>query len=192
MSHPARAILLFPFRLLLFVVLLLKVVVRKLILGVLLALRLTMRNAAAVIVVGVLLVALVYTNLVAPAARFGAVARPGASPASLGVPVAKAVENYVQGQVKGDATLMWAAMSDDLRRSFAERGGSAQQLQRSIDQARESGRTFRDAQYVFGRQLSDGRAIFVYVLTAESPAGETREIPYMFTLGPDGKIESID
>jgi hypothetical protein len=190
LTNPVRAVVSFPFRALLFVLLLVKVLLRKLILGIVLALQAAQRHAISAALILALSAALIYTNAVGtPLGR--PVGAPGVTP-STSLPPAKVVESYVQGQIKGDATMMWAAMSDDLRQSFAERGGSVQQLQQSIDQAKQAGRIFRRAEYVFGKRLSDGRAIYVYILTGVSPSGETREIPYLFTVNTAGKIESID
>ena len=48
-------------------------------------------------------------------------------------------ENYMKGTETFNADLVWNALSDDAQNRYRSRGGSMQQLQQQMDQARQAG-----------------------------------------------------
>lgn len=171
----------------LFAALLLKVLLRKTLLVLFLIGRGVLRYKVSSALVGLLLVALLWTSLHQQTAPVAALAASNTS--SVAPP--PALQTYIKGQTSFDAALMWTAMSDQLQQAVVSQGGSPEALQQNLEQARTQGRRFKDVTYLTGYRLDDGRAIFLYVLSMEAD-GDSRQVPYLFTVGKDGKIDRID
>lgn len=114
----------------------------------------------------------------------------GSTPAGNQLPPSPAVERYLQAQADFNARGMWDLISDDLKNSTEFSEASLPQLQAELDSARQQGRRYRGATYVGGVPMSQGRSVYFYVLTVDGPRGVT-EVPYIYVVGPDGKIVSI-
>ncbi len=106
------------------------------------------------------------------------------------LPQSPVVEQYLQAQAAYDGKQMWELISDEMKSSMRASDVSLQQLQAELDSARQEGRRYRGATYVGGIPMSQGRQVYFYVLTVDTPAGST-EVPYIYVVGPDGKIVSI-
>ncbi len=106
------------------------------------------------------------------------------------LPPSPTVENYLKAQATYDARGMWESISDDLKMQLQAASGSPQQLQVELDSAKAQGRRYAGAVYIGGVPIQGGNRVYFYVLRVESPVG-TSEVPYIYVVGPDGKIESI-
>ena len=101
------------------------------------------------------------------------------------------VERYLKAQANYDAKGMWDAISQDLKTSMQQGSTSpVQELQTELDAAKQQGRVYRSAVYVGGVPTRDGMSVYFYVLTVDGPGG-TVDVPYIYVLGRDGKIVSI-
>lgn len=122
----------------------------------------------------------------APATTGEVLSAPPARP----LPQAPIVERYLKAQADYDAAGMWATISDSLKRQIQSSSGNLEQLQAELDTAKKQGRKYKSAAYIGGAPMSADRSVYFYVLTVDTPAGPT-EIPYIYVVGPDGKIVSI-
>lgn len=111
-------------------------------------------------------------------------------PAAAQLPPPAVVESYLKAQANFDARGMWQAISDELKQSMNATDVSPQQLQTELDGARQQGRRYLMATYVGGVPMSEGRNVYFYVLTVSTPRGDT-DVPYIYVVGTDGKIVSI-
>lgn len=107
------------------------------------------------------------------------------------LPPAPEVERYLKAQASYDAKGMWDTISEELKAAMKQGSASpVQQLQAELDAARQQGRKYRTATYVGGVPTRDGMNVYFYVLTVDGPNG-TIDVPYIYVLGRDGKIVSI-
>jgi len=112
-------------------------------------------------------------------------------PATNQLPPSPVVERYLQAQAAFDGKGMWDLISDEMKSSMQTSGNiSLQQLQQELDSARQQGRRYSSAVYVGGVPMTDGQSVYFYVLKVDSPSGST-EVPYIYIVGPDNKIASI-
>jgi hypothetical protein len=100
------------------------------------------------------------------------------------------VESYLQAQANFDANGMWDTISDTLKQQLASSNTTVQQLQDELDAAKQAGRQYSSALYVGGAQIDSSSSAYFYVLTVDTPGGTTR-VPYIYVVGQDGKIDSI-
>lgn len=110
------------------------------------------------------------------------------------VPPSAAPEQYLRGQSRFDAQMMWDSLSDEMKISSRARGGAMtfQRLQQQLDEAKNNGLRYDQANYIGGFRSSDGRAFYLYVVAVTAGGSGTQYIPYTFTVGKEGKILSID
>jgi len=106
------------------------------------------------------------------------------------LPPPAVVEQYLKAQAEYNAAAMWDTMSSNLQQRMTLTNNSPTVLQTQLDTARQQGRKYTDAVYVGGLDLGNGRSVYFYVLTVESPTG-TSHLPYTFVVGQDGKISNI-
>jgi len=111
-------------------------------------------------------------------------------PASSLLPPSPTVEQYLKAQAAFDAKGMWSVISDELKVGVQDATAATQQLQTELDTARQQGRRYRGATYVGGIPMREGQNVYFYVLTVDGPDG-TVDVPYIYVLGRDGKIVSI-
>lgn len=106
------------------------------------------------------------------------------------------VETYLTGQRQYEARMMWESMSDELKQAMAQRNQSLEALQRQMEQAKRNGIKYTGFQYVGGTDLSNGRSVHLYIVSAAFPQQQggdrSEEIPYTFTVDRSGKIANID
>ena len=114
------------------------------------------------------------------------------SVAALATP-ASAAEQYLKGQSQYDARIMWDAVSDETKRSMTARSGGVtlQRLEQQVDEARRSGVRYDRINFVGGYLAPDGRGFYLYVVGVNTN-GDTKYVPYTFTISTEGKILSID
>ncbi|GEM_PF-3544513 len=113
-------------------------------------------------------------------------------PANQTLPPPAEVERYLKAQSNYDAIGMWAAISDELKASMKDSNPEASPLalQTELDAAKQQGRKYRTATYIGGIPTRDGGSVYFYVLTVDGPEGAV-DVPYIYVLGQDGKIVSI-
>lgn len=103
------------------------------------------------------------------------------------------VESYIAAMMAFDAQGMWAAYNEEARTQLAARGGSAEQLQQGLDQARGAGARYTGAVRIGNYPLRDGRRYVFYILsrTGFPPSGGDEEVYFIFTVDPDGRILNV-
>ena len=113
------------------------------------------------------------------------------TPATNQLPPSPVVEKYLQAQAAFDGKGMWDLIGDEMKSSMQVNGNvSLQQLQQELDNAKQQGRRYSSAVYVGGVPMSGGQSVYFYVLKVDSPNGSA-EVPYIYIVGSDGKIASI-
>lgn len=110
--------------------------------------------------------------------------------ADTSVPQSPVVEDYLRAQANYDANGMWNLIGDSLKQQLASSNTTVAQLQQELDSAKQSGRRYTTATYFGGTEIDTGTYAYFYVLTEEDPSGTTR-VPYIYVVGQDGKIDSI-
>jgi hypothetical protein len=109
------------------------------------------------------------------------------------LPPSAVVERYLQAQAGFDGVTMWGLLSDDMKTNL-EVGAAianAQQLQVQLDSGKAAGRKYLAATYAGGMALSDGSSVYFYVLQVGDAENNRGEVPYIYVVGADGKIASI-
>ncbi len=107
------------------------------------------------------------------------------------LPPSPVVETYLQAQAAFDGKTMWDQIGQSMKNSMqANSGATLQQLQQELNSAKQQGRRYTGAIYVGGVPMSDGESVYFYVLKVETPNGST-DVPYIYIVGKDGKIASI-
>jgi hypothetical protein len=102
-------------------------------------------------------------------------------------------EDYFRGQSTFDSALIWDSLSPELISRAEMSGASRDDLQMQLDQARELGRSVETISYIGAYNMDDGTSMQFYVATVRSSdVMPPDHIFYVFTLDPDGKIESIE
>jgi hypothetical protein len=104
-----------------------------------------------------------------------------------------ATENYMKGTETFNADLVWNSLSDDAQNRYRSRGGSMQQLQQQMDQARQAGAQLEQVTYIGGQSFPDGTSMHFYTVLTKGPQAQStaEPIPYVFTLDPSGKIVRV-
>lgn len=189
--HPRGSWFSFTLRAPLFVLLLFKVLLRKTLLGLVVGLQTASRHKLSTALVGLLLVALIWANLRLQSSATAGGALSALSAGQGSVAPAPIIESYLKAQNRFDAGVMWETMSERYQKILATRGVNAEILQQQLDMARSHGRHFKDITYVAGYELNDGSSIYLYVVTVEMD-GESQQVPHLFTVDPNGKIDNIE
>ncbi len=109
------------------------------------------------------------------------------------LPPSPVVERYIQALAESDAQTMWSLFSDEMKDYMqSSNGGQAlATLQAGLDSVKEKGGRYVGGTYVGGAPLGDGKTAYFYVLDVETPNGGLR-VPYIYTVGPDGKIANVE
>lgn len=122
---------------------------------------------------------------------------PGASFASAAGPTGQpsaAVETYIRGLTNFDARMMWSALSPEAISAMQSRGGSVEALQKSLDEARQSGARYENVTFIGNYPLQGGGSYIFYVLSRRGFAGPNQvdQVYFVFTLDPGGRIARIE
>jgi hypothetical protein len=107
---------------------------------------------------------------------------------------APAVETYIRGLTNFDARMMWSALSPDAIGAMQSRGGSVEALQKSLDEARQSGARYENVTFIGNYPLQGGGNYIFYVLSRRGFAGPNQvdQVYFVFTLDPGGRIARIE
>lgn len=109
-----------------------------------------------------------------------------------GLPSSAVVERYLQAEAAYDGVTMWGLLGDNMKGSLEANGGiaNAQQLQAQMEVVKAQGRKTLGATYIGGKGLADGASVYFYVVKV-GDGSTSVEVPYIYLLGPDGKIAAI-
>lgn len=110
------------------------------------------------------------------------------------IPPPASVESYLNGMVAFNAHLMWESLDPTAVQAMVSQGGSEQELQRRLDDAKQNGARYDDVSFVGGYPLSNGDSYMFYVVTRRGFAGPNvaDQIFFVFTVGSNGKIVKIE
>lgn len=97
-----------------------------------------------------------------------------------------AIAKYLDGQKNGDVSLMWEAVSDELKQDQE----AFQSAQQGLTFAKVNGISLTDSSYVGGRSLSDGSSVH-FMIVSLSNGVQTIELPRTFILDQSGKISGM-
>lgn len=105
-----------------------------------------------------------------------------------------AVDEYIRGMTSFDARLMWDALDQQAIKAMESQGGSQQQLQQRLNDAKQNGAHYEDVTYVGGYPLQNGNKYLFYVVSRRGFAGPGQfdQVFFVFTVGPNGKIVKIE
>lgn len=104
---------------------------------------------------------------------------------------APAVEDFLRGQQTYDADLMWDSFSAELRESLEGREITRDALAERVESERRAGRRYSGFQYIGGVELGNRQTMYFYAVDIASPQ-EQGTVSFVFTVGGDGKIVSVD
>ena len=103
-------------------------------------------------------------------------------------PVPRAPVIYLEAQAKGDGQAAWNELSAAAQQQIAAQGGSAAALTQELQQSPLP--PVKQITFVGGSVMGDGREATIYVVTADVN-GALRQVPYYFTVDPQGKIDEV-
>jgi hypothetical protein len=105
------------------------------------------------------------------------------------IPQSTAVEQFLDGQRRYDADVIWETLSPSLQESLSSQGATKESIQAQIDNERLAGQRYVSYEYIGGMPVSEGRQMFFYVVDIESPSPERNgSFSFVFTVDRDGKI----
>lgn len=104
---------------------------------------------------------------------------------------APAVEDFLRGQQTYDADLMWASFSPELRANLEDRDITRDSLAERAESERQAGQRYSDFKYIGGLELDGRQRMYFYVVDISSPQ-QNGSISFVFTVGSDGKILSVE
>lgn len=107
------------------------------------------------------------------------------------MPPAPAVEDFLRGQQTYDADLMWDSFSPQLRESLEGREITRDALAERVESERQAGRRYSDFKYIGGLALGNRQTMYFYAVDIASPQ-EQGTVSFVFTVGGDGKIVSVE
>src|SRR6185437_5686993 len=104
------------------------------------------------------------------------------------------VDEYIKGMTSFDAQMMWDALDSQAVQAMQSQGGSEQQLQQRLDDAKQKGASYDGVVYVGGYPLQNGDRFLFYVVSRRGFAGPgvADQVFFVFTVGPNGKILRIE
>jgi hypothetical protein len=135
-------------------------------------------------VIGVLSVMLVLPRILAGMSQ-------PADPRAAAMPPAPSVEDFLRGQQTYDADLMWESFSDELRENLEGRDITRDTLAERVENERQSGQRYSGYKYIGGVSLPNRQAMYFYAVDVTS-AQERGTLSFVFTVGSDGKIISVE
>lgn len=109
-----------------------------------------------------------------------------------------AVDEYIKGMTTFNAHLMWEALDPQAIRAMESQGGSEQQLQQRLDDAKQQGASYDGVVFIGGYPLRNGDKYLFYVVSrrgfAHDQSGRSvaDQVFFVFTVGPNGKIIKIE
>lgn len=165
---------------------LLRLVVRRLLYGVVLVGR-ALRPIAGAMVVGtlsLLVIGWLSWQLWGP--------KPGAPDIGRAesIPQAAAVQNYLQGRRSFNAELMWEAFSSDYQAERLSAGASKATLQSQVNNEKLRGFQYGSAEYIGGVKLEDGGSMYFYSIPL-SVQSQKVKVPLVIMADREGRISSM-
>lgn len=104
----------------------------------------------------------------------------------------QSTSDFLRGNQSYDAQMMWGSLSPDAQQRLTSGGNSLQTLQQQMDAAQQQGVRVQDVTYIGGKSLADGSSAQFYLVSLQpSATADVQYVPYMFTVGPDGKIDKV-
>lgn len=104
----------------------------------------------------------------------------------------ESVVNFLQGQAKYDADMMWNAFSPELQSSLEKQGVEQATLAAQAESERMAGQRYIKYEYVGGVRLANSEKMYFYVVDIESPTPERNgTFSFIFTVNRAGKIISV-
>ncbi|MGH2461593.1 MAG: hypothetical protein ACRDIY_22280 [Chloroflexota bacterium] len=105
-----------------------------------------------------------------------------------------AVDEYIKGMTSFDAQMMWDALDPQAVQAMQSQGGSEQQLQQRLNDAKQKGASYEGVVFVGGYPLQNGDRFLFYVVSRRGFAspGVADQVFFVFTVGPNGKIIRIE
>jgi hypothetical protein len=104
----------------------------------------------------------------------------------------QATVSFIRGQQVYDARMVWDAYSDRMHRTYQQRGGSVDDIQRQLDASRQRGTRIEQAQYIGSYAIPNGKMAFYVVMQSSGGRGSVSYVPYTFTLDAAGKIDRVE
>ena len=87
---------------------------------------------------------------------------------------------------------MWDSLSSDAQQQIAGQGGSATDLDRQMQAAKDRGAKLEEFSYIGGKPLPDGSSVQFYLVGIQDQSQASVDYqPYMFTLDRTGKITKV-
>lgn len=104
------------------------------------------------------------------------------------------VDEYINGMTSFDAQKMWDALDPQAVQAMQSQGGSEQQLQQRLTDAKQKGASYEGVVFVGGYPLQNGDRFLFYVVSRRgfAGAGVADQVFFVFTVGPNGKILRIE
>ncbi len=105
-----------------------------------------------------------------------------------------AVDEYIKGMTSFNAQMMWDALDPQAVQAMQSQGGSEQQLQQRLNDAKQKGASYEGVVYIGGYPLNNGDRFLFYVVSRRGFAGPgvADQVFFVFTVGPNGKILRIE
>ena len=101
-------------------------------------------------------------------------------------------EDYMRGNRDYNADLMLASLNNDAQSRLRNQGGSPEDLQKQMENAKQHGIKLEEVSYIGGKALPDGSSMQFYLVGIRQQARSDIDYqPYMFTLDRDGKIAKV-
>ena len=103
-----------------------------------------------------------------------------------------ATEDYLRGNRDYNADLVWNSLDTDAQTRLSSQGGSRDEIQQQMDDAKQRGVQISEMSYIGGKSLPDGTSMQFYLVGVRQQTGANVDYqPYMFTLDHDGKIAKV-
>lgn len=158
--------------------------------------RLVRPNLGWVLLTALLVGAISFLSLLLLLPRLGlGASEPAADSRVSLIQPAPAVVDFLRGQQTYDADLMWESFSPALREDLEGRDFTRERLAEQMETERQAGQRYRKYDYIGGVELRDRQRMYFYVVEVQAPAQQgtgTRSVSFVFTVGSDGKIVSIE
>lgn len=97
------------------------------------------------------------------------------------------VQQFIQAGAAHDGYQAWESFSDELKEALRREGIGPESIDRQFKQEQSLGVQWMEATHVASTRLSDGKMVYLYIVTHSSPRG-MGQVPYTFTTMPNGKI----
>jgi hypothetical protein len=168
---------------------LLRLLLRRLLYGLVVLGELIKPRIASIIIIAVLLGVIGFETLALVAPLF---TRASADSRVALIEPNPAVVSFLQGQRDFDADKMWESFSADLQASLIDQDITKDALAQQLESERSAGQRYRGFEYVGGVNTASNQQMFFYVVDIDSPAPERNgKFSFVFIVDGSGKIVGI-